>query len=114
MHPVAKLSDLQDGQTIKFTISRPKTRIHGFLARIQGHLAAYENRCCHHPVALDDDKGVFLAPDRNAIRCIHHSALFNPLTGLCVRGPCLGDRLRPIPFQVMGDTIFVLPEEFPG
>lgn len=114
MHPVAKLNDLTEGQTIKFTFSRDKARLSGFLARIRGNLVAYENQCCHHAVPLDDDTGKFLAPEQNAIRCIHHSALFDPLTGRCWRGPCLGAHLRPVPFKIQDDTVFILPEECPG
>ena len=115
MHPVAKLNDLKDGETVKFTVSWNKIRLHGFLARIRGNLVAYENRCCHYPVSLDNDTGKFLAPDQDAIRCIHHSALFDPLTGRCWRGPCWGAHLRPIPFKVMDDTVFILPpRECPG
>jgi nitrite reductase/ring-hydroxylating ferredoxin subunit len=45
---------------------------------------------------LDD----YLTPDHSLISCSWHGALFNIEDGLCVGGPCSGQRLQPWPVRL--------------
>ena len=42
----------------------------------------------------------YLSPDGRQVMCHAHGARFEPDTGLCVHGPCRGQRLRPVPLHV--------------
>lgn len=45
-------------------------------------------------------KDAYLNAAGDRIVCAAHGALFEPDTGLCVQGPCLGQRLQALPFVV--------------
>ncbi len=40
--------------------------------------------------------------------CGTHRALYQRRDGLCVTGPCRGERLLPLVLQREGDTLFLL------
>jgi nitrite reductase/ring-hydroxylating ferredoxin subunit len=43
----------------------------------------------------------YLTQDARLIECSWHGALFRPEDGLCVGGPCQGQRLRPWPVEIV-------------
>jgi nitrite reductase/ring-hydroxylating ferredoxin subunit len=72
-----------------------------FVVRSQGVLRAWRNACPHidgAPMAWRKD--AYMSADGSRIVCHAHGAEFLPDTGLCVRGPCLGKRLSPVPIAV--------------
>jgi nitrite reductase/ring-hydroxylating ferredoxin subunit len=66
----------------------------------KGRLAAYENVCRHIPLALDSGGGDFFTLDGRHLICATHGAIYEPLSGLCVRGPCEGASLKPLSVDV--------------
>ncbi len=78
----------------------PTSQGNGIVIRFEGRIHAYENRCQHLPLPLDYGDGQFLTPDGRHLICRNHGALYDPATGLCVHGPCLGASLRPLPIRV--------------
>ncbi|WPP02055.1 Rieske 2Fe-2S domain-containing protein [Pseudomonas sp. HR96] len=64
------------------------------VARWQGRLHAWLNRCPHLDVAMQYRKDRFMSGDGQHIVCFAHGALFRPDSGLCVLGPCLGQSLQ--------------------
>lgn len=105
---IARASDLIEGKTLKFTFSHGGKPTHGFLARFQGKLVAYENRCRHLPLSLDFHDGRFFSPDGQHFLCQNHNALYEPLTGLCVRGPCEGESLKALPIEVIEGDVWLV------
>jgi len=94
---------------MKFTFQRGEGRpIEGFLARFQGELVAYENRCRHLPVSLDFFSGKFFSPDGQHLVCQNHNANYEPLTGLCVRGPCEGESLKALKIEIVEGDVWLL------
>ncbi|MBW5440501.1 Rieske (2Fe-2S) protein [Bradyrhizobium canariense] len=66
-----------------------------FLLRRNGQVHAYLNACPHLAGApLPWRKDAYLSPEGSAIVCGAHGARFDPTTGLCFQGPCLGEQLR--------------------
>ena len=68
-----------------------------FILRRQGRLHAYRDACPHYgdtPLAWRRD--AYLNADGSRIVCAAHGAQFEPDTGLCVLGPCLGQSLAPV------------------
>lgn len=94
---ICKSEDLiSEGNGIRFLLPELGERITGFLVRYSGKAYAYVNQCAHIPVELDWNEGDFFNPTREYLICATHGAHYEPHTGLCVLGPCMGKRLRPI------------------
>ena len=78
---------------------------HGFVVRKGGKVAGWVDRCPHlgFPIAIEMDR--YLIPDGSLILCGWHGAVFEPIGGLCLGGPCAGARLTPWPVVVSGAVI---------
>ncbi len=58
----------------------------------------FVNKCPHRGIELDWVPGAFIAVDGHHLQCATHGALFDPDTGICISGPCVGKALeRPGP-----------------
>ena len=108
--PLAKLSELGEGQTIKFQYVRDGKMQDGFVARYKGKVVAYENVCRHMNIPLDEESVRIFSRDGNHFICQTHGALYDPSNGLCVRGPCEGDSLKKLPIEVEDDGIWLKGE----
>jgi nitrite reductase/ring-hydroxylating ferredoxin subunit len=109
--PIVKLQALAVGQTVKFQFERDGITREGFLANFAGRLLAYENRCRHLPLSLDRDDNRFFAANGEHFVCQNHGAMFEPATGLCVRGPCEGVSLFPLKIETRGGMVWLADEE---
>jgi nitrite reductase/ring-hydroxylating ferredoxin subunit len=76
-----------------------------FAVRRDGRIYLYRNRCPHRGVELNWLEDQFLDRDGTLIQCALHGALFVIESGECVAGPCLGQRLTPVPFEVVEGRI---------
>ncbi len=71
--------------------------------------AAYVNVCAHRnqPVVTDgwpfDGDGL--------LECRAHGARYDPTSGVCVSGPCMGGALIPLTVEVRGDRVWVLDDD---
>jgi nitrite reductase/ring-hydroxylating ferredoxin subunit len=99
--------ELREGATATFQFERGGVKHEGFVARFQGKVVAYENVCRHLPIALDAGDGQFFDPERKHFFCQSHGAIYEPLTGLCVRGPCEGAKLKPVTVREHGGFVEV-------
>jgi nitrite reductase/ring-hydroxylating ferredoxin subunit len=100
-------ANVPPGKTAKFRLQCGERRVNGFVVNHDGALHAYVNRCPHVGTPLDLWENEFLTEDARQIVCATHGALFEPGTGRCIAGPCAGDALAPLPFQVDGDELVV-------
>ena len=67
-----------------------------FVVRQQGVFKAYANQCPHTGAPMEWLPHHFLDYDLLLIQCATHGALFRVDNGLCLRGPCLGQKLKPL------------------
>lgn len=67
----------------------------------------YANACPHLGVPLDWAPDRFLSSDAAHIVCSMHGAIFDIASGLCLQGPCAGDRLEAVPFEIVEGEILV-------
>ena len=106
-HILCRLADLPDGGSRGFDPAG-----HGqasvFAVRWGAEVHVYADRCPHEgtPMAWRRDAYLNAAGDR--IVCAAHGALFEIDSGLCVLGPCLGDRLQALPWCLRGDELVLL------
>ncbi|MEW6307018.1 MAG: Rieske 2Fe-2S domain-containing protein, partial [Verrucomicrobiota bacterium] len=106
---VGSVDELGEGQTLKFEFKREGITHEGFVARFQGKIVAYENVCRHLPLTLDYDDNRFFASDGKHFVCQTHGAVYEPLSGLCVRGPCEGVNLKPLKVVVEDGVMWFEP-----
>lgn len=87
--------DLSEGEVriLGLPFSPPPWRF-VLVSRADGRFVAYWNVCRHIPVPLDGGAG-FIQPGPEWM-CTTHGARFRPRDGLCVQGPCLGERLHAL------------------
>ena len=104
---IANVSEVAEGTTVKFQFSRRGKTVEAFLARHQGRLVAYENVCRHLPLTLDYDDNRFFDRAGNHFVCQTHGAVYDPLNGVCVRGPCEGEKLKRVPIEVVDGVVWI-------
>ena len=77
----------------------------GFVLRQGDRATGFIDSCPHArwPLAAFDDR--YLTRDGGHILCAGHGALFT-LDGICVAGPCAGDRLTRWPVTVREGAVF--------
>lgn len=70
--------------------------------------AAYLNVCAHRnqPVVIDDEP-----VENGLVECRAHGAFYEPETGECVEGPCVGARLVPVPVRVRDGVVYALDDD---
>lgn len=70
-----------------------------------GELRVYLNLCQHLPVPLDGGSRRFLSRDGAHLECGTHGARYRLDDGYCVDGPCEGEQLAQVAFEVIGGQI---------
>ena len=73
--------DADGGQTIVVTCD-------------DGATHRFRNRCPHLGIPLDWGDGRCLSDDGTVLVCAMHQAVFDPASGLCLAGPCVGKSLE--------------------
>ena len=93
-------AEVADPGSRGFVLQIGEAFFHGFVVRKAGQVAGYVDLCPHQgfPLAIELDR--YLVADGSLILCGWHGAVFEPLTGACVGGPCAGARLTAWPVAV--------------
>lgn len=101
------LSELDATGGKGFTVGEGDWPLRGFIVRTTNGVAAYVNTCPHagHPLDLRPNR--FLTPDHSLILCASHGALFTRDEGLCIAGPCLGQSLKRVPVELVGEYVLL-------
>lgn len=94
------IEQIADGRARAFVLRMRAGRFHGFVIRRGGQVYGYVDRCPHMSLPLVQTLDEYLTPSGDLIACSWHSALFEIESGLCVGGPCAGQRLTPWPVRV--------------
>lgn len=81
-----------------------------FVVRRGEQAHAWADSCPHHGTPMAWRKDAYLNAAGDRIVCAAHGALFEIDTGVCVLGPCLGDRLRAVPVHMSRSGDLVLAE----
>jgi nitrite reductase/ring-hydroxylating ferredoxin subunit len=100
-------SDVAPGHTTKFRLRCGARAVEGFLVNHDGDYHAYVNRCPHVGTPLDLWPNEFYTEDGRALICSTHAAMYDPATGSCTAGPCVGDRLTRLTLRRDGATLVV-------
>lgn len=107
--PLLPLADVPDDDARGVTI-RDGAKMRKFIVlRWAGETTVYRNRCPHAGTPLDWIPDRFFDRDKLYLFCATHAASFEPDTGLCIDGPCVGDSLERCAFEVR-DGVVTLTE----
>lgn len=97
------IDDIAEGATRGFEINDLKI----IALKKDAQLYLYENSCPHLGLNLEFQPDDFLNYDETYIQCSTHGAHFTLDTGLCVMGPCKGESLKEIAFEIKEGQIIV-------
>lgn len=128
---VPQVADLQHGEARPFTFDDGEHEGRGFVMMLRddqgqdgahsegdrgaAQLVAYRNRCAHVAFDLDMGTGQFWSSTLGRIYCRTHGACYEPRSGVCDRGPCVGRSLEAFVVERQGDDAIVrIPAEPPG
>ena len=105
-------SDLQEcGDAVTFEVLEFGLSASAFAVRFDNVAVAYLNRCAHVPAEMDWQPGKFWDMDKRYIICSVHGALYDPPSGQCVGGPCVGARLQTIAIKEEGGHVYWYPSQ---
>jgi len=99
------VDDLPDPGARNFVLEVGGRRFHGFVVRRCTTIAGYVDSCPHMGLPLAKQLDAYLTSDASLIQCSWHGALFQPEDGLCVGGPCHGQRLKAWPVELAGGLV---------
>ena len=99
------VADLTDPGSKGFRFRADSKMFAGFVVRMGEEIRGYVDSCPHAgwPLAAWDDR--YLTREGDLILCGGHAALFRPLDGVCIAGPCADERLTPWPITVENGQI---------
>ena len=78
-----------------------------FIVRQGDQVHGYINRCPHAGHQLNWIGERFLNRERDHILCASHGAMFEIDSGVCVAGPCPGERLQPVALEIDAGEIAI-------
>ena len=94
---VCASNQLQNGGCgVRFLVTHNGHIGPAFAVRHAGRVFAYLNRCAHKLVELDWQQGEFFDAECRNLICTTHGALYDPVSGVCVGGPCRGAALTAV------------------
>ena len=103
---VGSVGELEHGTSKKFTMRRGGRALEALLVNYQGNHFAYVNRCPHTGITLDWVNNQFFSSDNRYIMCATHGAVFEPPSGECIWGPCVGLSLQSLPIEIDDGRIY--------
>lgn len=78
-----------------------------FVVRQGDQVHGYINRCPHAGHQLNWIGERFLNRERDHILCASHGAMFEIDSGVCIAGPCPGERLLPVALEIEAGEIAI-------
>ncbi|MSO99938.1 MAG: Rieske (2Fe-2S) protein [Acetobacteraceae bacterium] len=103
---LCRVEEIADGGTVGFPPA--PGGFSGLVAYRKGEdVKVFVNSCPHIGTPLDWMPDQFMSRDGKYIICATHGAAFAPLTGECLLGPCKGDYLDVVKFEIRDGVIHV-------
>jgi nitrite reductase/ring-hydroxylating ferredoxin subunit len=88
---IGDATQLADGGSgLKFDVAVGGRSATAFVVRWRGSVIGYLNQCAHVAMELDWIAGRFFDRDATVLMCATHGALYDPVSGACIGGPCQG------------------------
>lgn len=101
------LADLDGAGAKEIRLQRDGAPYSIFVVRDHAGVRAFENSCPHARLPLNVEADRFFDAGRTVLVCANHGAHFDPVTGMCLRGPCKGERLRIFPVTTDAESVLI-------
>lgn len=101
---ICHIDDIAEGDSLGLEVGEQS--LIAIKKRSQLHI--YHNRCPHIGIRLEWLPHQFLDADKNLIQCSSHGALFTIDKGRCVAGPCTGESLESVAFEIIDGQVYLL------
>lgn len=105
---LAPINDVKQGQWYEYSLQTEEGFKSIMLQLKSGKYYGFLNSCPHQGRRMDYAAGQFLTSDLGTIICPAHGAEFNPESGLCINGPCLGESLKTVTIKTNEEDIFAI------
>ena len=104
---ICTVEEIADPGSRGFSIQLDDQSIEGFVVQKDGQFYAYRNSCPHTGSPLDWVEHQFLDLDQALIQCAVHDARFEIESGLCLAGPCHGNRQQKLPLELQQGKLYL-------
>jgi nitrite reductase/ring-hydroxylating ferredoxin subunit len=101
------VGDIEEEESREFVLPGAEGDQSLVVVKKDGLLSIFLNNCPHLGVPMNMEPDRFLDVEKNFIMCSTHGALFKIDDGECVHGPCLGQNLTPVPYEIRDEEVFV-------
>lgn len=96
------------GRGVRFEVEYFGQPAPAFAIRKDGRAHGYLNRCAHVAMELDWQEGVFFDADGRELLCSTHGTTYDPASGRCVGGPCVGKRLVKLRLEERNGNVYFM------
>ena len=103
---VCQTSELSHAKCREFRSTNDEMPVDAFVVNWHGEFYAYVNSCPHTRITMNWAPDQFFDPTDTLLLCGLHGALFEPDSGLCIRGPCLGQSLTSLAVNTSDGRLF--------
>ena len=103
---IGRVGELGHGESKKFMLACGENNFEAMLINFEGKHFAYLNQCRHIGISLDWVDNQFFSEDSRYLVCANHGAIYEPITGECIWGPCAGASLHAVPLEIHEGKIF--------
>lgn len=110
---LARLADIDDGGFAEADAVVDAQCVSLILHRDGDCVRAWRNVCPHAGRRLDWSPGRFLKSKDGLLVCAVHGASFETVEGVCVAGPCRGDRLQAVAVRMVDDGVTLADADVP-
>ncbi|HAT8014512.1 Rieske (2Fe-2S) protein [Citrobacter rodentium] len=107
--PLCHVDNLREGEALGFD-PQHTGQATVFAIRYRDEIYLWRNHCPHLGTPLNWRKNAFFNASRDRLVCFAHGALFEPDSGVCVQGACLGQRLTPLAWDISAEGWLRLTE----
>lgn len=104
---ICDLEEFTESDCVEFSVKSASGDRDAFIIIFDQHYYAYENHCPHTGVNLNWLAQQFFSLDGNLLQCSMHGALFEPMSGKCLAGPCQGQNLHSLEIIVENESIYL-------
>lgn len=106
MLPLCALAELPDGG-VRMLETGGEAPLKLLLIREGEAVRAFHNLCPHFGVPLAARQDQLIFESGASLTCNTHYARFRWSDGVCVRGDCEGESLRPVPVALRNGLVFL-------
>jgi nitrite reductase/ring-hydroxylating ferredoxin subunit len=110
-HPgtvIGPVEEIPDGTAKEYRFGFGPAAFRMFVVRKDGAVHGYINSCPHSHAPLNHYPDTFFDDSGQYLLCMQHFAVFTPEDGMCVEGPCEGQKLEKLVIEVREDGQMVL------